>query len=104
MFGLGPWELIIIGVLLFVVFGAGRIPEIGKGVGGAVRELRKVRKEMSPEAEARGPEKPDSGPAPEPRGPDLEGEVAGRLLERVPGVRRAMRVKAGVDKVRKVVK
>ena len=33
MFGLGPWELIVIGLLLFVVFGAKRIPEIGKGLG-----------------------------------------------------------------------
>ncbi|MBW1942437.1 MAG: twin-arginine translocase TatA/TatE family subunit [Deltaproteobacteria bacterium] len=34
MFGLGTTELIVIGVIVFLIFGAKRIPEIGKGLGG----------------------------------------------------------------------
>ena len=49
MFGLGTYELIIIGVIIFILFGAKRLPEIGKGLGGAIREFRNVKKEIAPE-------------------------------------------------------
>jgi sec-independent protein translocase protein TatA len=42
MFGLGTTELIIIGVIVFLIFGAKRIPDIGKGLGGALREFRQI--------------------------------------------------------------
>ena len=44
MFGLGAGELIVVGVILFLLFGAKRLPEIGKGLGGAIREFKKVKK------------------------------------------------------------
>lgn len=44
MFGLGGTELIIIAVIVFLIFGAKRLPDIGKGLGGAIREFRKVKK------------------------------------------------------------
>jgi sec-independent protein translocase protein TatA len=47
MFGLGAGELIIVGVILFLLFGAKRLPEIGKGLGGALKEFRKVKKDLS---------------------------------------------------------
>jgi len=40
MFGLGIWELIIILVIVMVIFGAKRLPELGKGLGKFVHELR----------------------------------------------------------------
>jgi len=102
MFGLGPWELVIIGVILFVLFGAKRIPEIGKGLGGAVREFRGVKRELSPDA---GPGDRGAGDAEgkEEKGKGLESRVAGKVLDQVPGVKRAMSVKKKVDKVWKVV-
>ncbi|HKI47816.1 MAG TPA: twin-arginine translocase TatA/TatE family subunit, partial [Desulfobacteria bacterium] len=36
MFGLGPTELIIIAIIVILIFGAKRIPDIGKGLGGAI--------------------------------------------------------------------
>ena len=104
MFGLGPWELILIGVLLFVVFGAKRIPEIGKGLGGAVREFKGVKKEMQDGAEERSESGAREDEAQEPKPESLERKVAGRLLNRAPGVKRAMNVKKKVDQVRKIVK
>lgn len=104
MFGLGPWELIIIGVLLFVLFGAKRIPEIGKGLGGAVREFRSVKRELSStEKKEAEPRTENTGAGEEKKEQTLESRMAGKVLNQVPGVRRAMQVKDQVDKVRKIV-
>lgn len=44
---IGPTELIIIGVILIVFFGAGKIAQLGKAGGETVKELKKVKKEFS---------------------------------------------------------
>lgn len=36
----GPFELIIILVIVIIIFGVGRLPEIGGAVGKAIREFR----------------------------------------------------------------
>lgn len=41
MFGLGTTELIIIAVILLVLFGGKKLPELGKGIGSAIKEFRK---------------------------------------------------------------
>lgn len=41
MFGLGVTELSIILVLVLVVFGAGKIPEIGSGLGNGIKNFKK---------------------------------------------------------------
>jgi sec-independent protein translocase protein TatA len=41
MFGLGMPELIVLLVIVLVVFGAGRLPEIGTAVGRAIRGFKK---------------------------------------------------------------
>jgi len=46
MFGLGPTELIIIAIIVILIFGAKRIPDIGKGLGGAIREFKNVKKRI----------------------------------------------------------
>ena len=38
---IGIPELIIILVLLFVIFGAGKLPQVGSALGKAIHELRK---------------------------------------------------------------
>jgi sec-independent protein translocase protein TatA len=43
---LGPTELIIIGVILIVFFGAKRIAGLGKTGGEAVKEVKKIKKEL----------------------------------------------------------
>lgn len=42
MFGLGSSELIIILVLVLVVFGAGKLPEIGSALGQGLRSFKKA--------------------------------------------------------------
>lgn len=46
MFGLGSTEVIVIGIIVLLIFGAKRLPEIGKGLGGALREFRNIKKEI----------------------------------------------------------
>lgn len=41
MFGLGPRELIILAVILVLLFGAKKIPELARGIGDAVRHIRR---------------------------------------------------------------
>lgn len=41
MFGLGVTELILILVVVLIVFGAGRLPELGDGIGRGIRNFRK---------------------------------------------------------------
>ncbi|MBI4844771.1 MAG: twin-arginine translocase TatA/TatE family subunit [Nitrospirae bacterium] len=42
MFGLGASELIIILVIVVILFGATRLPQIGKGIGEAIRDFKKA--------------------------------------------------------------
>ncbi len=39
---LGPAEILVILVVALVVFGPKRLPEVGRQVGGALREIRRV--------------------------------------------------------------
>lgn len=41
MFGLGTTELIVILVIILVLFGAGKLPEIGSGLGKAIKNFRR---------------------------------------------------------------
>jgi sec-independent protein translocase protein TatA len=45
MFGLGMQELIIIMIIVVILFGASRLPEIGKGIGQAIRNFKKATSE-----------------------------------------------------------
>jgi sec-independent protein translocase protein TatA len=54
MFGLGVTELIIILVIVVVLFGASRLPEIGRGIGEGIRNFKKSTSGLS-----RIDEKPD---------------------------------------------
>jgi sec-independent protein translocase protein TatA len=45
MFGLGMQELVIILIIVLVLFGATRLPEIGKGIGQAIRNFKKATSE-----------------------------------------------------------
>lgn len=41
MFGqLGPWELLIILVIVLLIFGVGRVSKIGRELGQGIREFR----------------------------------------------------------------
>jgi sec-independent protein translocase protein TatA len=49
MFGLGMPELVVILVIALLVFGAGRLPEIGSSLGKAIRGFKEASDKKEPE-------------------------------------------------------
>ena len=47
--GLGPWELVIILAIVLVVFGAGKLPQIGGSLGQAIKNFKKGVKGEEPD-------------------------------------------------------
>lgn len=45
MFGFGTMELLVILVIVLIIFGANRLPEIGGGLGRAIQNFRKATSE-----------------------------------------------------------
>ena len=45
MFRLGPAELIIILVIILVIFGARRLPDLGRGLGRGIKNFKEATKE-----------------------------------------------------------
>ena len=87
MFGLGPAELIIIAVIVLLIFGARRLPDIGKGLGGAIKEFRNVKKELGQDRTA---------------GKDQD-KVVDKVLEQVPGVKKVAEIKKKADKIKEIM-
>jgi sec-independent protein translocase protein TatA len=57
MFGLGHWELLIILIIVLIIFGAGKLPEIGSGIGKGIRNFKKA----TADAEKEEPKKVEEG-------------------------------------------
>jgi sec-independent protein translocase protein TatA len=47
MYGIGIPELIIVLALALLVFGAGKLPEIGRGLGKGIKEFKAAAKELT---------------------------------------------------------
>jgi sec-independent protein translocase protein TatA len=45
MFGLGMPELLIILVIILIIFGAGKLPEIGGAIGKGIKNFKKASRE-----------------------------------------------------------
>ena len=60
MFGLGLPELLVILVIVVLLFGAGRLPQIGAGIGEGIRNFKKAMKDKN-EVDVT-PAKPDEKP------------------------------------------
>jgi sec-independent protein translocase protein TatA len=93
MFGLGLPEILIILVIIFLLFGAKRLPEIGEGLGKTIRELRKIKEEKRPEKEK---ERDDQ------KGSLLS--VLKKEVGEIPGLKEAKEIKETADKVKNITK
>lgn len=45
MFGIGMPELLVILVIIFIIFGAGKLPEIGSALGRGIKNFKKATRE-----------------------------------------------------------
>jgi len=45
--GIGMPELIIILVIIIIIFGAGKLPELGSGIGKGIKNFKRATKEVS---------------------------------------------------------
>ncbi|MBI2980984.1 MAG: twin-arginine translocase TatA/TatE family subunit [Deltaproteobacteria bacterium] len=55
--GLGPWELILIFLVVLIVFGAGKLPSIGSSLGQAIKNFKSSLKGGEPFDKTQGKEK-----------------------------------------------
>lgn len=51
IFGIGIQELLVILLVCLLIFGASKLPEIGKALGRTIKEFKKSMKEISSEDE-----------------------------------------------------
>lgn len=58
MFGLGTPELILIGVIILVLFGAKKIPELMQGLGKGIKEFKKASNDIEQDIKSSVEEKP----------------------------------------------
>ncbi|MEE8300195.1 MAG: twin-arginine translocase TatA/TatE family subunit [Desulfatiglandales bacterium] len=98
MFGLGTTELIIIGGIILLIFGAKRLPEIGKGLGGAIREFKKVKKDISLDDKEEGTDEKGEEKK------SLEDKLVEKVVEDVPIVKEGLEIKKKADAIKKIIK
>jgi len=93
MFGLGFQEILLILVILFLLFGVKKLPEIGRGLGETMKEIGRIRNDRKAGKEK---EKEDQ------KGnlfSDLKKEV-----EEIPGLKEAKEIKETADKLKNITK
>ena len=46
---LGPWEIVLVALVIIILFGGKKIPELARGLGKGLREFRKTTKDLKDE-------------------------------------------------------
>ena len=64
MFGMGHWEILIIFVVILLIFGAKRIPEMAQGLGKGIREFRTAMRDVQEEIDVNPPANPSAQQSP----------------------------------------
>jgi len=57
-FRMGPWEIALILVVILIVFGVGKLPQVGGAIGKGLRSFQKGRRGEDVEEEEEREEKP----------------------------------------------
>ena len=78
---IGPWELLVLLVIVLIIFGPGKLPDVGNAIGRGIREFRRASSDI--EDAVRGEPPRSAPPAGEPRRD--EQPVAAEPARREPG-------------------
>jgi len=49
MLGIGIWELLLVLVIVLIIFGPSKLPDLGKAIGKGLREFKKASSEITEE-------------------------------------------------------
>ncbi len=98
MFGLGTTELLIIGGIIVLIFGAKKLPEIGKGLGGAIKEFRKVKQDITPN------DTKESSNEKHKDETSIENTLVEKVVKEVPMVKKGLAIKKKAEKITKIMK
>ena len=98
MFGLGTTELLIIGGIIVLIFGAKKLPEIGKGLGGAIKEFRKVKQDITPN------DTKESSNEKHKDETSIENTLVEKVVKEVPMVKKGLAIKKKAEKITKIIK
>lgn len=72
MFNIGPAELLVILLVALIIFGPGKLPEVGRALGRTINEFRRASQEIETTSRPSPPAKVSQPAAPEP--PANQGE------------------------------
>ena len=50
-FGIGTWEIVLIIIVIFLVFGATKLPQLGSAIGQGIRNYKRGMREVKAEEE-----------------------------------------------------
>lgn len=101
MFGLGTTELLVIGGILFILFGAKRLPEIGKGLGGALREFKNIGR--STRGNNQGNDSGEGNEGDKNRPGMIEAKFKEKVVEQIPGAKQALDIKKKAKTIKDVL-
>lgn len=63
MFGVGPQELLVVLIIILVLFGGKKIPEVMRGLGQGVREFKKAQSDAEDTVRQLAEEEPEAADA-----------------------------------------
>lgn len=89
MFGLGTQELVIILVIAFFVFGAKKLPEIGRDLGKGIRSFKKGLNDIQEEGKEIITEGKEQGAS-----------TVNKTMDQIPGVKEVREVKETIDQLK----
>jgi sec-independent protein translocase protein TatA len=97
MFSLGVPELLVILVIVLLIFGAKRFPEIGRALGKSIREFKgatgKDREEIATWIK-------EDKEAPSPASEENRKDVQQEKMENIPGVKEAQEIRETASKIK----
>jgi sec-independent protein translocase protein TatA len=102
VFGLGMQELLVIFIVVFFIFGAKRLPEIGSAFGKSLREFKKATKKEKDEVSTwiKSPTQDEERIHSAKSASEQEDNRLKRELENLPGVKEAQEIKETASKIK----